>query len=65
MTLRLLRDLDHLLYYVRDILGLVLLNFFLHSRGFFFFRRSHSFRSIGFFGDNHVLFPTGFLRDII
>ena len=65
MTLRLWRDLDHLLHYVRDILGLVLLNFSLHNRGVVFSARSHSFPSIGFFGDNHVLFPTGFLRDII
>ena len=64
MILRFLSDLNHLLYYVRDILGLVLLNFFLHSRGVVFSAVAF-FSQHWVFGDNHVLFPTGFLRDII
>jgi len=59
MILRRLSDLDHLRYYVRDILGLVLLNFFLHSKGGCFFGGRILFPALGFFGDNHD-FPQGF-----
>jgi len=55
-----LRDLDHLLCYVRDILGLVLLNFFLRSTGGCFFGGRILFPALGFLATITFCFPQGF-----
>jgi len=60
---RFLSDLDHLRYYVRDLLGLVLLNFSSMVMEVVFSAVVFFFPSIGFLRQSH--FPKGFLRDII